>query len=87
MSIVSGIYLGKFLKTQDLIPMEGCSSDSECSWMIVNCCPEVAGAMWECVDLNYYKKADCPKTVICPQVISLKPSKDCICKNGSCEVE
>ena len=58
-----------------------------CSWEITNCCPETAGAKWECVNLKLFKRTECPEAVICPQVISPKPSKDCVCIEGSCVAE
>ena len=50
----------------------------QCSWVITNCCPEHAGANWECVDLRYYKAPECKENLIlCPQVLSPKPEQEC----------
>jgi len=64
-----------------------CQSNEDCGWMITNCCPENAGAKWECVNLKTYKSKPCPKDIICPQVISPKPTIECICVRGRCAYE
>jgi len=60
-----------------------------CSWKITNCCPENAGANWKCVDLNAFETPPCPnpKDIVCPQVISPKPTTNCMCEKGSCVVK
>lgn len=86
--LVFGVFVGQYAKEKKVevyMPSE-CSSDSDCSWQIVNCCTENAGARWQCINLNFYKKPNCPSTVICPQVISPKPNTNCVCKEGSCVV-
>jgi len=57
-----------------------------CQWVSVNCCPENAGAQWRCVDMRNFTPPNCSGFVICPQVISPKPNKDCIFENGRCVV-
>jgi hypothetical protein len=64
-----------------------CSSDADCSWVSTNCCPENAGAHWECINAKL-SKLDCtPKGNVCLQVISPKPGKACVCENGICTAE
>ncbi len=63
-------------------PSLSCSTDSECSWLITNGCPETAGANWQCSSLlqplpTYISTA-------CPDAISLKPSLNCGCIQNSC---
>lgn len=61
-----------------------CSSDADCSWVSTNCCPENAGAHWECINAKL-SKLDCvPKGKVCPQVISPMPEIACVCENGFC---
>jgi hypothetical protein len=64
-----------------------CRTNDDCGWKITNCCPETAGALWECVNLREFKKPDCPRTVLCPQVISPKPSPECACEGGKCAIK
>lgn len=50
-----------------------------CQWVITNCCPETAGASWECVDVKTFEKPNCTEIlVLCPQVLSPKPNKSCV---------
>lgn len=66
-----------------------CTSDADCAWVSTNCCPENAGAYWECINPKNIK-LNCPslyRDLICPLVISPKPEKNCICKAGSCIAE
>lgn len=58
-----------------------------CEWRITNCCPENAGAKWECVDIRKFKEPNCTKLVLCPQVLSPKPNLSCVYENGSCVVK
>lgn len=60
-----------------------CSSDSECAWKSVNCCPETASAEWDCVNAGL-TQLHCPKDVFCAQVIVPRPSSKCSCVNGEC---
>jgi len=83
-AVLSGIALGAFLKEFNLLK-EACVSDADCDWVITNCCPEVAGAYWECVNLRTWEAPTCPPDVICPQVLSPKPEKPCRCEAGKCE--
>jgi len=64
-----------------------CFTDYDCKWEIVNCCPETAGAQWKCVNLREFKEPSCPYTVLCPQIISPKPSFECACVQGKCAVK
>lgn len=61
----------------------------ECDWVITNCCPENAGARWECVNVKSYKpKLNCSEVqVICPQILSPKPNLKCVWENGKCVVK
>ncbi|TAL48154.1 hypothetical protein EPN87_01245 [archaeon] len=60
-----------------------CTTDADCAWTSTNCCSETAGAHWECVSKSSY--VDCQsKQVLCPQVISPKPSQSCSCTSGRC---
>lgn len=60
-----------------------CTADLDCDWLSTNCCTETAGANWECIS----KQSDVTCTgvhVICPQVISPKPTAPCVCIHGTC---
>lgn len=61
-----------------------CEKDEDCNWVSTNCCPENAGANWECTNKSQ-ADLDCPDDPICPQVISPKPDASCSCTNGECE--
>ncbi|MBS3055368.1 MAG: hypothetical protein J4452_02675 [Candidatus Aenigmarchaeota archaeon] len=90
-SIAAGVFLVDFLKQKNPIieiPAENsCSSDGECDWGITNCCPENAGAKWNCLNADNRQARTCPSSVICPQVISPKPNKTCVCIKGMCETK
>lgn len=60
-----------------------CSSDEECYLTSTNCCPESAGAVWECIGKKSVIECNV-EGVLCPQVISPKPSVNCRCVNGFC---
>jgi len=63
--------------------IENCTEDSDCEWLSTNCCPENAGAYWQCINRKSY--IDCKsKLILCPQVISPKPSAACKCIGGIC---
>ncbi|MGV9174267.1 MAG: InlB B-repeat-containing protein [Promethearchaeia archaeon] len=66
--------------------VEKCDNDTECGWVSVNCCPENAGAKWECVNKEE-TNIDCSDDPVCLQVISPKPETSCICSNGECQEE
>jgi len=60
-----------------------CTEDSDCTWLSTNCCPETAGANWECI--NKESNVTCSGfIVICPQFISPRPSLACKCIGGVC---
>ncbi len=84
--VLFSVYLGIFLAklSPQLIPKNFCLSNEECEWRIVNCCPENAGAKWECVNKRNFIEPECPELIICPQVISPKPEQGCICENNKC---
>ncbi len=63
-----------------------CSKSSDCDWKPTNCCDENAGAFWECVNVKTFS-LQCPSLVLCPQIISPKPTIDCSCEEGSCVVK
>jgi hypothetical protein len=95
-SVALGIGLGNLLRSPVVTPVirviknvsSRCYVDLDCAWMITNCCREEAGAKWECVNMKTFKPRDCPKNVICPMVVSPKPSPDiCVCREGNCVVE
>lgn len=60
-----------------------CSED-ECGWVSTNCCPESAGANWECIN-EEESVIECPGDPVCPQVIVPKPETDCSCVEGVCQ--
>ncbi len=63
-------------------------TENPCKWVIVNCCPENAGAKWECVNIKEFVKPNCSEYyVLCPQIVSPKPSKECVFENGRCVVK
>jgi hypothetical protein len=60
-----------------------CIFNWDCEWKSTNCCTENAGAYWQCINKESY--IDClSKQILCPQVISPKPSASCVCENWSC---
>ena len=59
-----------------------CDLDFECEWMITNCCTENAGASWECA--NPQRSQITCGQLVCPQVISPKPTVSCSCVQGTC---
>jgi len=59
-----------------------CTSDSDCSWKITNCCTENAGGHWQCISQE--SQMECNEFLLCPQVISPKPEASCSCVQGSC---
>ncbi len=63
---------------------ESCQEDGDCDWVSINCCPEEAGAEWACVNLEE-TVIECPGDVICPQVVSPKPSETCGCHGEECQ--
>lgn len=83
--VLFSVYLGIFLakSSPQIIPHNFCFNN-ECEWQITNCCPENAGAKWECVNKRTFLEPECPEIIICPQVISPKPNKECICENNRC---
>jgi len=63
--------------------IRSCIADTDCTWLSTNCCPETAGANWECI--NRRSNVTCSGfLVVCPQVISPKPSLLCECIDGIC---
>jgi len=62
-------------------------AQQNCEWKITNCCPENAGAAWNCVSLKDFKEPTCTGLILCPQVISPKPSLSCVNVNGVCVAE
>jgi len=65
--------------------IRSCTFDTDCEWLSTNCCPETAGANWECI--NKRSNVTCSGfKVICPQIISPKPSLSCKCIEGVCSV-
>ncbi len=63
--------------------VKSCTNNNECAWKSTNCCPENAGASWQCINIKL-SKIECPSTPVCLQVINPKPEKKCICLNGIC---
>jgi hypothetical protein len=60
-----------------------CETDADCAWTSTNCCTENAGANWECVNKESYVNCQ-SNQVLCPQVISPRPSQVCSCISGRC---
>jgi hypothetical protein len=83
-SVAVGIALATYTKP---IFSTSCFSNFDCEWKIANCCPETAGARWECVNKKTFQEPNCQRVILCPQVISPKPESDCVCVSGSCVVE
>ncbi|MGM0439047.1 MAG: peptidoglycan-binding protein [Patescibacteria group bacterium] len=65
---------------------EKCEVDDQCEWVSTNCCPENAGANWECLNSEEVD-LECEGDEMCPQVISPKPSTPCECEDEECEAE
>ncbi len=84
--VLFSVYLGIFLAriSTQILPEDFCFSNDECEWVITNCCPENAGAKWECVNKKSFIEPECQGIIICPQVISPRPQKQCVCENGKC---
>ncbi|MCX8190275.1 MAG: hypothetical protein N3F05_03565 [Candidatus Diapherotrites archaeon] len=61
-----------------------CISDADCAWVSTNCCPENAGAYWECVNPSKLKLNCSAIRQMCLQVIRPKPETACVCKEGIC---
>ena len=59
-------------------------TQQKCEWKITNCCQENAGAEWSCVKLEDFREPSCTGLILCPQVISPKPSLNCVNVNGVC---
>ncbi len=70
-----------FIKSEGIIT--SCKEDNQCQWISTNCCPENAGANWECI--NKEIKIECPENPICLQVVRPKPSEDCLCIDNKCQ--
>ena len=60
------------------------TAQQKCEWKITNCCQENAGAEWSCVKLEDFREPSCTGLILCPQVISPKPSLNCVNVNGVC---
>ena len=69
---------------KESIILRNCTKDEDCSWIIINCCPENLGAKWECLNKESY--IDCKsKLVLCANFSSPKPEENCKCIEGKCE--
>lgn len=66
-----------------IIVSKFCNLSSDCSWQSTNCCPESAGAYWQCINLNE-STIKCMGNILCPQFISPKPTTNCSCEGGKC---
>ena len=60
------------------------AAQERCEWKITNCCSENAGAEWKCVNVEDFSPSTCAGLILCPQVISPKPSLNCVNVNGVC---
>ena len=60
-----------------------CKIDSDCSWQVTNCCSESAGGSWDCISKG--SQIECNQLVLCPQVLSPKPTISCTCSEGRCK--
>ncbi len=74
-----------FMPSAEGIIVEECETGEECEWVSVNCCPENAGAQWECINAGE-SVIECPEDPICPQVVSPRPEEECSCADGICQV-
>lgn len=71
-------------KSPTLIKIEySCIKDEDCILTSTNCCPEFAGAYWECISRNSSIICNL-ESVLCPQVFSPKPKIVCKCVNSFC---
>jgi hypothetical protein len=66
-----------------IIISKKCNLNSDCFWQSTNCCPETAGAYWQCINANV-SVIKCVGNILCPQFISPKPTTNCSCKQGEC---
>ncbi len=88
-SVISFLLMRQEKSGPDIPPkhiVKTCSSNADCAWVSTNCCPENAGAHWECINAKL-SHLDCPVNPVCLQVISPKPEKACKCINGICTAE
>jgi len=86
-SVMLVIFPQKIFPDTSRLPnfMKQCYFNSDCDWQIINCCPENAGAFWQCANLKNFTRPDCSSMlVLCPQVISPKPETSCGCEKGNC---
>jgi hypothetical protein len=65
---------------------KGCTENADCGWVSTNCCPETAGAKWECSNAAQ-SGIKCLQNTACPQVLMPKPETVCACKNNTCTEE
>lgn len=70
-------------KVQPRFIEKRCDVSGDCSWQSMNCCPENAGAKWECINGKTFQPG-CPKNILCPQVVVPKPTSACVCELGTC---
>ncbi len=82
--VISEEYRCEEEKVQEIDDMRGCRRDSDCEWISVNCCPENAGAKWECVNSDYVDNCSDRLDIMCPQVISPRPGTTCTCEDDKC---
>ena len=66
-----------------IIISKKCNLNSDCSWQSTNCCPETAGAYWQCINSNE-SMIRCEGNILCPQFISSRPTASCSCQQGEC---
>ena len=85
--IVSHLELFSLHDLYSFSPDQGCRSNTFCTWVITNCCPENAGAKWECVNKNKFVEPECPDNLICPQMLSPMPTEKCRCVEEECVSE
>ncbi|MFH7880625.1 MAG: hypothetical protein QXI09_01295 [Candidatus Aenigmatarchaeota archaeon] len=60
-----------------------CNRDEDCFIASINCCPEDAGAQWECIGKNSIIICDV-EGILCMKIKSPKPNFYCKCVNGFC---
>ncbi|MFH1234568.1 MAG: hypothetical protein V1493_03060 [Candidatus Diapherotrites archaeon] len=65
---------------------KGCTESADCGWVSTNCCPETAGAKWECINAAQ-SGIKCQSGNACPAVMMPKPETGCACKNNACAEE
>jgi len=73
-----------FIENSDIGPLNlECVNDLSCDWTATNCCPETAGADWQCISPDN-SSIECSGKEQCPEVLSPKPVNKCLCIADKC---